>query len=136
MNAITDFLARLLGTALKLLLSLAALVLVLSVLATAVLVVLAVSVWSLLTGRKATPSVVFGRFRATSDRVTRGVWPHRNRPEGPRRAPGDVVDVQAHEVPDDGASHADGASPDKKPGEEPVSRFSRLQVVSPLPRRT
>lgn len=111
MNAISDFLTRLLSVALKLLLVLAAAVFVVSLLLAAMLVVLAVSVWALLTGRKPTPAVIFGRFRDTSDRVTRGVWPNRHRPEGPGRPGGDVVDVQAHEVPDKPEDGAGGKAP-------------------------
>lgn len=128
MNAISDFLTRLLSAVLKLLLALSAAVFVLSLLVAAALVVLAVSVWSLLTGRKPTPSVVFGRFRETSDRVTRGVWPHRERPQGPGRLVDDVVDVQAHEVPDDGQSQADEAGPDKESGGEPIRASSHCRA--------
>lgn len=128
MKTIADFLTRLLGAALQLMLALAAAVFVLSLLVAAALVVLALSVWSLLTGRKPTPSVVFGRFRETSDKVTRGVWPHRDRPQGPGRPVDDVVDVQAREVPDDSPSQADEAGSDKESGGEPIRARSHCRA--------
>lgn len=120
MNGISDFLNRLLSGVFKLLLVMAAAVFVFSLLLATVVVVAGVSIWSLLTGRKPTPAVVFGRFRQTSDRVTRGVWPNRQRPEGPGRPVGDVVDVQAHEVPDDGQADPldPAAGPTGSPGRD------------------
>jgi len=94
MNAVTDFLARGLRGVFKLLLVLAAAVFVLSFLAAALVGVLVVSLWSLLTGRKPAPVVMFSRMRANSQRYTQGVWPGRaGQPEG------EVVDVQVTEVP-------------------------------------
>ncbi len=96
MNGFFDFFARLVRGILKLVLGVAALVFVLSLLLATLVLVLGMSLWALITGRKPAPFVVFNRFRQTSQRYTQGVWPGR----GPARPMGDVVDVQAHEVPD------------------------------------
>lgn len=91
MNAFSDFLGRLLRGVFKLALLLAAGVFLLSFLLAALAAVLLMSLWSLLTGRKPAPLVLFGRMREQSQRYTQGVWPG--------RAPaGEVVDVQATEV--------------------------------------
>lgn len=95
MNGITDFFARLLRGVFKLLLVVAALVFVLSFLLAAVFIVLVVSLWSLITGRKPAPVVMFSRMREQSQRYTQGVWPGRT-----TRPAGDVVDVDATEVPE------------------------------------
>ena len=97
MNGITDFLARLLRGVLKLLLVAAALVFVFSFLLAALFIVLVVSLWSLITGRKPAPVVMFSRMREQSQRYTQGVWPGRSAPGGSRAA-ADVVDVEATEV--------------------------------------
>jgi len=94
MNAVTDFLARGLRGVFKLLLVLAAAVFVLSFLAAALVGVLVVSLWSLLTGRKPAPVVMFSRMRANSQSYTQGVWPGRS-----GQPVGEVVDVQVTEVP-------------------------------------
>lgn len=91
----TDFLARLLRGVLKLVLLGAATLFVLSFLLAALLVVLVVSLWSLLTGRKPAPVVLFSRMRAQSQRYTQGVWPG-----GTSRTSADVVDVEVTEVSD------------------------------------
>lgn len=95
MNGITDFFARLLRGAFKLLLVVAALVFVVSFLLAALFIVLVVSLWSLITGRKPAPVVMFSRMREQSQRYTQGVWPGRS-----TRPTGDVVDVDATEVPE------------------------------------
>jgi hypothetical protein len=95
MNGITDFFARLLRGVFKLLLVVAALVFVVSFLLAAVFIVLVVSLWSLVTGRKPAPVVMFSRMREQSQRYTQGVWPGRS-----ARPTGDVVDVDATEVPE------------------------------------
>lgn len=95
MNSITDFFARLLRGVFKLLLVAAALVFVFSFLLAALFVVLVVSLWSLVTGRKPAPVVMFSRMREQSQRYTQGVWPGRA-----TRPAGDVVDVDATEVPE------------------------------------
>lgn len=99
MNELSGFLNRLLGGLIKLVLLIAASVLVLSFLLAAVVVVLAMSLWSLITGRKPAPLVVFGRMREQSQRYSKGMqdmWPG----QGRREPMGDVVDVQATEVVD------------------------------------
>jgi hypothetical protein len=101
MNAFSDLAARVFGGVLKLVLVLAAVVFVISFLLAALVVVLLVSLWSLITGRKPAPVVLFSRMREQSQRYTQGVWPGR----APR---GDVVDVEATEVPD---SPVDGTAP-------------------------
>ncbi|MBQ0918734.1 hypothetical protein KBW71_09805 [Hydrogenophaga aromaticivorans] len=117
MNGFADFLERVLRGLLKLVLVLAALVFVVSFLLAALMVVAGVSLWSLITGRKPAPVVMFSRMREQSQRYTRGVWP------GQAGAPaGDVVDVQATEVPEAAA----GGSPDQggaaSPGPDRVLR--------------
>lgn len=93
MTGFTDFLARALRGVFKLALVLAAGVFVLSFLLAALVAVLLVSLWSLVTGRKPAPVVMFSRMRAQSQRYTQGVWPERS------KAPAaDVVDVEVTEV--------------------------------------
>lgn len=94
MNPILDALSRALRGVLKLVLVLAAAVFVISFLLAALVVVLLVSLWSLVTGRRPAPVVMFSRMREQSQRYTQGVWPGRGQP------PGDVVDVDVTEVRD------------------------------------
>lgn len=96
MQTLTDFLGRLIAGAIKLVLVLAATVFVISFLLAALVVVVLVSLWSLITGRKPAPVVMFTRMREQSQRYTQGVWPGAARGE----PPGEVVDVQATEVKD------------------------------------
>lgn len=99
MTGFTDFLTRVLRGFFKLALVLAASVFVLSFLLAALVGVLLVSLWSLVTGRKPAPVVMFSRMRAQSQRYTQGMWP------GGRPAPvGDVVDVEVTEVREGAAS--------------------------------
>lgn len=114
----TDFLDRVLRGVFKLLLGLALAVFLVSLLIAAIVVVLGVSLWSLITGRKPAPVVMFNRFRQTSQRYTEGVWPGRSTSG---RSSGDVVDVQAHEVPEDAAAPA----PRSGPGNDPMARMLR-----------
>lgn len=95
MTGFTDFLARLLRGILRLALVLAAVVFVVSFLLAALFIVLLVSLWSLITGRKPAPVVMFSRMREQSQRYAQGVWPGRT-----SRPAGDVVDVDATEVPE------------------------------------
>lgn len=88
---------RVLRGIVRLLLVAAATVFVLSFLLAALFAVLLTSLWSLLTGRKPAPVVLFSRMREQSRRYTQGVWPGRPAP-GDSRATADVVDVQATEV--------------------------------------
>lgn len=91
MNPVSDLLSRIFRGALKLVLVLAAMVFVLSFLLAALVAVLVMSAWSLITGRKPAPVVMFSRMREQSRQYAQGMWPG--------RAPvGDVVDVDATEV--------------------------------------
>ncbi|MCY1369384.1 hypothetical protein D9M69_564210 [compost metagenome] len=116
MNGFADFLTRVLRGVLKLALVLAAGVFVLSFLLAAIVVVLGVSLWSLLTGRKPAPVVMFSRMRQNSQRYAQGVWPGR----GERATGDDVVDVQATEVPD--APLAPPGAGDARKGPDTMSR--------------
>ncbi len=91
MNPVSDLLSRIFRGALKLVLVLAAMAFVLSFLLAALVAVLVMSVWSLITGRKPAPVVMFSRMREQSRQYTQGMWPGRT-------PPGDVVDVDATEV--------------------------------------
>lgn len=92
MNPVSDLLSRIFRGALKLVLVLAAVVFVLSFLLAALVAVLVMSVWSLITGRKPAPVVMFSRMREQSRQYTQGMWP------GQTSAGDDVVDVDATEV--------------------------------------
>jgi hypothetical protein len=83
---------------LKLVLGLFAALLAVSLL-TAALIVFALSLLkSLITGKKASPAVVFGRFQQFSQQ---GVWPgQRTRQDVPKAASGEVVDVEVREIPE------------------------------------
>ena len=94
MNELSAFLGRVINGLLKLVLLMAASVFVVSFLLAGLVVVVAVSLWSLVTGRKPAPVVMFSRMREQSQRYTQGAWPGQPR----REPPGDVVDVQATEV--------------------------------------
>lgn len=99
MNAFADLLGRLGRTVLRLALGLAAAVFLLSLLLASLLVVLGVSVWSLVTGRKPAPAVLFARMRERSQHYARGNW--RGPVQGGRPATrGDVVDIEAREIDD------------------------------------
>jgi len=91
MNELTHFVGRVLRGLIKLSLVLAAGIFVVSFLLAAAVLVLLMSLWSLLTGRKPAPVVMFGRMRERSQRYTQGVWPG-------REPAGEVVDVVATEV--------------------------------------
>ncbi|MCU0941067.1 MAG: hypothetical protein MUE35_00765 [Hydrogenophaga sp.] len=98
MNALADLTGRLGRAVLRLALGLAAAVFLLSLLLASLLVVLGVSLWSLVTGRKPAPVVLFTRMREQSRRYSQGVWRPADAPSA--RRPGDVVDVEAREVQD------------------------------------
>lgn len=110
MNGITTFVNQLVRTALRLVLIAAVAVFLLSLLIATLVVMLTVTVWALVTGRKPDPGKVFGQFRQTSARYTRGAWPPHS---GARRRPQDIVDVPAHEIRDA------PAAPDSEPGNPP-----------------
>ena len=121
MNGFTDFLGRVVSGTIKLVLGLALAIFVLSLLLAVLVVVLVSSLWALLNGRKPAPVVMFQHFRQASQRYTGGVWPGRTgggRAAGRGAAPGDVVDVQAHEVPEPTAT---GAAP--RAASDPVVRL-------------
>ena len=94
MNTVADLVSRLLRLALRLVFALAATVFLVSLMLASLVVVLAVSLWSLLTGRKPAPVVLFQQFRQARERYAQGMF-------RAGAAPADVVDVQAtHRVRD------------------------------------
>lgn len=113
MNGFFDFIGRVLRGVFSLALGLAALVFVLSLLLASLVVVLGASLWALLTGRSPRPVAMFSRFRQSSQRFA-PTWPPRSGGQGHSARPsaGDVVDVQATEVPDAPAAGRD-AGPDR-----------------------
>ena len=122
MNGITEYFNQLVRTALRLALFAAAAVFLLSLLAATLVLMLGVSVWALVTGRKPEPAKVFGQFRQTSARYTRGAW---SAGRGTANRPQDIVDVPAHEVRD--ASEAPGTGPvrDGSDDKGPMARMFR-----------
>ncbi|MCB2016255.1 MAG: hypothetical protein KDF54_01845, partial [Hydrogenophaga sp.] len=76
MNPVSDFLSSLVRSLFRLLLWVAAGVFLLSFLLAALVVVAGVTLWSLITGRKPAPVVLFGRLREQSQRYAQGVWPN------------------------------------------------------------
>lgn len=93
MNALSDLLSALLRGVFRVVLFLAGLLFVLSFLAAAIVVVLGMSLWSLLTGRKPAPLVLFSQMRERSRRYTAGAWS-----AGATTSTADVVDVEATEI--------------------------------------
>jgi hypothetical protein len=120
MNGLFEFFGRVLRGVLRLALAVAALVFVLSLLLAALVVMVGVSLWALVTGRKPAPAVVFSRFRQTSQRYTQGVWP--GGAAGVRRPAGDVVDVEATEVPE---RPAPTREPGSRSGPDTMARVLR-----------
>lgn len=121
MDAFFDFLSRVISGVFKLALGLAALIFMLSLLLASLVLVVGVSLWALVTGRKPAPVMAFERFRQTSQRYAQGAWVRR--PTGTNggtaaASRGDVVDVQAHVVPDDASPR-----PSPKSGPEPMGRM-------------
>ncbi|MEY2844382.1 MAG: hypothetical protein RI920_2419 [Pseudomonadota bacterium] len=112
---IMPFIALLIRSLFKLALGVGAVVLVLSLLVAGLVGVLAVGVWSLVTGRKPAPVVVFQHLRRSSQRFTRGVWPAHRAPGTSPRAGADIVDVQARDItesrPDGGNNNSTAAQP-------------------------
>ena len=94
-----NFFARILRGMLKLLFGLAIAAFLLALLLAVLAMMLGVTLGSLLTGRRPAPLTAFSQFRQTSQRYTQGVWPGDAAPGADSHAAGDVVDVQAHEVP-------------------------------------
>lgn len=125
MNDIQQFFNRLLGAAFKLVLAVAAAIFLLSLLAAALVVVLGVTVWSLLTGRKPAPAAVFGQFRQASERYTGRPWPGGPRAGAGARNTDDVVDVPVREVSegkDNSSARPSGSGPHS--GSDPMARVS------------
>lgn len=119
MNGFTDLLSRALRGVLSLVLGLGLALLALSLLLAALVVVLGMTLWALITGRKLAPVMVFQRFRQASQQYAGGAWPGRTgRPTPPGRDL-DVVDVQAHEVPEAPASPGS-----TRPGPDTLRRAS------------
>lgn len=94
MNALAELPGRLLRGFFKLLLGLALAVFLVSLLLASLVLVLAMSVWSLITGRKPAPVVLFARMRERSQQMARGTWST----SASHARGSDVVDVQAREV--------------------------------------
>ncbi|MDR7093442.1 hypothetical protein [Hydrogenophaga laconesensis] len=120
MNGLFDFFGRVLRGVLRLVLVVASLIFVFSLLLAAIVVMLGVSLWALVTGRKPTPAVVFSRFRQTSQRYTQGVWP--GSAAGGANRSADVVDVEATEVPD---APAQRREPGARSGPDTMARVLR-----------
>lgn len=121
MNGLFDFFGRVLRGVLRLVLVVASLIFVFSLLLAAIVVMLGVSLWALVTGRKPAPAVVFSRFRQTSQRYTQGVWPGSATGDA-RRSAADVVDVEATEVPDAAANRRE---PGARSGPDTMARVLR-----------
>ena len=98
MNFFFELVSGVIRFLIKLVLLVAALIFITSLLAAGLVVALFTALWSLLTGRKPTAVTTFMRFRQASQQFRPGGWPGRGGPQAP--GPADVVDVQAHEVPD------------------------------------
>ena len=120
MNGITEFFNRLFRGVLRLVLVAAVAIFLLSLLVATLVVMLAVTVWSIVTGRKPEPAKIFGQFRQTSARYTRGGWPGGGPGARPASPPDDVVDVPAHVVRDLPRDRGDGS---KRPGNDPMARM-------------
>ncbi|MDO9433817.1 hypothetical protein [Hydrogenophaga sp.] len=125
MNELFDFFGRVLRGVFKLALGLAGLLFLLSLLLATLVVVAGVTLWSLLTGRKPAPAVLFTRFRQSSQRYSQGGWP--GGAGVPRQPMGDVVDVQATEVPDAQPATPDAQRTEKAPrsGPDGMARVMR-----------
>lgn len=124
MNGLSEFLQAAVRGAVKLLLVLAAAVFIVSLLLAAIAVMLGVSIWSLVTGRKPDPVKVFNQFRQSCAPFTPGGgWPGQRGQGTPGQPDPVVVDVQAHEVPDDADARSRPASSAARPKDnEPMAR--------------
>ena len=96
MNALAELPGRLLRGVFKIALGLALAVFLVSLLLASLVLVLGVSLWSLVTGRKPAPVVMFARMRERSQHMAQGVW----RTDRAHTRGADVVDVQAREIDD------------------------------------
>ncbi|GBU15285.1 hypothetical protein AwPolaro_06630 [Polaromonas sp.] len=89
---------------LKLVLGLLAAIFAFSLLAVALIFIVFSLLKSLITGRKASPAMVFGRFQQFSPQ---GMWPGRQTKPGQESASqaNNIVDVEVREIKDDKQSH-------------------------------
>lgn len=124
MHAITEFFSRLVRGLLRLLLVAAAAVFLLSLLLATLVLMLVLTVWSIATGRKPEPAKIFGQFRQTSARYTRGAWSG-GRGGAAGAKPQDIVDVPAHEVRDVQQRPRSNGDTPKTPGNDPMARMLR-----------
>jgi hypothetical protein len=103
MSLITDFVARIVSMALRLVFGLAAAVFALSLLFAGLLAVVFMVLRALLTGRKPAPVMVWQRYREAS-RASSARWTDRAMPsdtraqKGARVVPADVVDVVPRDI--------------------------------------
>ncbi len=118
MNGFSDFVHQLLRAVLRLVLITAAAVFVFSLLIATLLLMLGASLWALLGGRRPEPGWLLHRFRQTASRHARGAWPARA-----GRAPPDIVDVTARDVP------ATPSSPEAADRTTPVSRDPMARML-------
>ena len=100
-----DTLSVLVAGVLRGVLRLALLVFTVSLLISLIFVALVATVftvlWSLLTGRKPAAYTTFMRFRQSAQQFRQGGWPARGGSGSAGATQGDVVDVQANEVPNE-----------------------------------
>jgi hypothetical protein len=67
--------------------------------------------------------MAFQRFRQTSQRYANGAWTRRPGSGSAEAVRGDVVDVQAHEVPDTPDQRHDPLKPGSRSGGDPMARM-------------
>lgn len=122
MHAITEFFNRFVNGLLRLLLVAAAGVFLLSLLFATLVMMLVLTVWSIVTGRKPELGKIFGQFRQTSARYSRGAWSS-GRGGAASAKPQDIVDVPAHEVRDVQRQPRSNGDSTKPPGNDPMARM-------------
>lgn len=98
-----SFVSRIIGFALKIVVGLFAVVFAVSLLVAGLIVFIVLLIKSLITGRRPTASMAFGRFQQFS---SQNGWSGRGAREGaskPNTKPGagEVVDVEVREIPDE-----------------------------------
>ena len=124
MNGITEFFDRLVRGVFRLVLVAAAAVFLLSLLIATLVVMLSVTLWAVVTGRKPEPAKIFGQFRQTSARYTRGAWSAgAGTGHGVGGKPQDIVDVPAHEVRDVPHQPVSGDTKPTRPDGGPMARM-------------
>jgi len=124
MNGITKFFDRLVRGVFRLVLVAVAAIFLLSLLLATLVLMLAVTLWSVVTGRKPDPARIFGQFRKTSARYTRSAWRGGNRPGASSASPtADIVDIPAHDVRDVPQDASNRDQSPKRPGSEPMARM-------------